>query len=244
MSDDVDSAIVRPTPLETGALEQQQTLSRPATISSAGLMLGMPGSVTIRPAAVDAGIVLARVDLEGDPEIHVSDAPDISGQGRSTSLSAGDAAVQTVEHLMSALAGLGVDNARVEVDGPEIPAGDGSAATFVEAIVSAGMEGQGAPRRHIDVPQPLVVEDGDRSLTVSPGDGLRVTCVFDAHGRDGVRTQVATFDVDPDTYRAEIASARTFCFADEVEALRAAAVLGVGKGTTAGLGRVALDEEQ
>jgi UDP-3-O-[3-hydroxymyristoyl] N-acetylglucosamine deacetylase / 3-hydroxyacyl-[acyl-carrier-protein] dehydratase len=210
-------------------LEQQQTLSRPATISSAGLMLGMPGSVTIRPAAVDAGIVLARVDLEGDPEIHVSDAPDISGQGRSTSLSAGDAAVQTVEHLMSALAGLGVDNARVEVDGPEIPAGDGSAATFVEAIVSAGMEGQGAPRRHIDVPQPLVVEDGDRSLTVSPGDGLRVTCVFDAHGRDGVRTQVATFDVDPDTYRAEIASARTFCFADEVEALRAA---GLGKGAT------------
>ena len=225
-----DSAIVPANPLETGVLEQQRTLSRSATVTGIGLMLGTPGSVTICPAAVGTGIVFVRADLDGRPAIAVSDAPDISGQGRSTSLSAGDATARTVEHLMSALAGLGVDNARIEMDGPEIPAGDGSAAAFVDAIVDAGLEEQDAPRRHVCVERPVAVEDGDRSLTVSPGDGLRVTCVFDSHGRDEAPTQVATFDIDPNTYRAEIASARTFCFADEVEALRAA---GLGKGATA-----------
>lgn len=210
-------------------MEHQRTLSRPATITGVGLMLGEPGAVTIAPASAGTGIVFIRADLEGRPEIAVLDSPDISGRGRSTTLGSGDVTVHTVEHLLSALAGLGVDNARVELDGAEIPAGDGSAATFADAITEAGIEGQDAVRAHVTVDRPVVVEDGDRSLTVSPGDGFRVTCVFDGHGRDGVNSQVATYDIDPDTYRAEIARARTFCFADEVDALRAA---GLGKGAT------------
>ena len=210
-------------------MEHQRTLSRPATISGIGLMRGEPGTVTISPGLPDTGIVFVRVDLEGTPEIALANGPDIDGRGRSTTLGSGNAAVHTVEHLMSALAGLGGDNARVEIDGPEAPAGDGSAAAFADAISAAGLAEQDAVRVHLTVDDPLVVEDGDRSLTVSPGDGFRVTCVFDGHGRDGVVTQVATFDIDPDTYRAEIARARTFCFADEVDALRAA---GLGKGAT------------
>ncbi len=210
-------------------MEQQHTLSQPATIVGAGLMLGAPATVTISPAEPHTGIVFVRTDLPDAPEIAVSDAPEVSGVGRSTTVGVGDAEVRTVEHLMSALAGLGVDNARVEVDGPEIPVCDGSAAAFVDALTDAGLQEQAAPRDVLAVEQPIVVENGDRSLTVSPGDGFRVTCVFDAHGRDSVDTQIATYDIDSATYRAEIGQARTFCFADEVEALRAA---GLGKGAT------------
>jgi UDP-3-O-[3-hydroxymyristoyl] N-acetylglucosamine deacetylase / 3-hydroxyacyl-[acyl-carrier-protein] dehydratase len=210
-------------------LEQQHTLSRPTKIAGAGLMLGVPATVRILPADANTGIVFVRTDMPDAPEIAVSGTPEISGVGRSTTVGVGDATVRTVEHLMSALSGLGVDNARVEIDGPEIPAGDGSAAAFVEALTDARLQEQDAPRQVLAVEQSLVVENGDRSLTVSPGHGFRVTCVFDAHGRDHVDTQIATYDIDPGTYQAELSQARTFCFADEVEALRAA---GLGKGAT------------
>ena len=159
-----DSAIVPANPLETGVLEQQRTLSRSTTVAGIGLMLGTPGSVTICPAAADTGIVFVRVDLDGPPAIAVSDAPEISGQGRSTSLSAGDATARTVEHLMSALAGLGVDNARVEMDGPEIPAGDGSAAAFVDAIVEAGL-----PEESVFPDRPTAVMTSGGVVAVASG---------------------------------------------------------------------------
>jgi UDP-3-O-[3-hydroxymyristoyl] N-acetylglucosamine deacetylase/3-hydroxyacyl-[acyl-carrier-protein] dehydratase len=207
--------------------ERQQTVARPATVAGVSLMLGVPSTVTMRPAPADSGIVFVRTDLPERPEIRVEPTSKITDLSRCTGIRTAAVSLQTVEHVLSALAGLRIDNVVVEVSAPEPPIGDGSATPFVDALLAAGLVSQDAPRRYLEIPHPLSVEEADRQVVLLPAEDLRVTFVFDRYERTGVETQVATFDVTPEVYAREIAPARTFCFADEVDALRAA---GLGKG--------------
>jgi len=148
---------------------------------------------------------------------------------RCTGIQNAEVSLQTVEHVLATLAGLHIDNAFVEVDAPEPPIGDGSALPFVEAIRKAGILPQDAERTYLTFSEPLYVEHGDRQVVLLPAETFRVTFVFDRYGRKGVESQVRTFDITPETFASEIAPARTFCFEDEVDALRAA---GLGKGAS------------
>ncbi len=207
----------------------EHTLARPAAISGVGLMSGSEANVAILPADVHTGIVFVRTDLPDAPAIPIAECAPVSDLTRSTAVEANGVCVQTVEHVLSALGGLGVDNARIEIDGSEMPIGDGSASVYVEAIRTAGLVAQNATRNYLEVSEPIYVERDDRQVICLPAEHLRISCVFDRWERKGVENQVATFDVTPDVYAREIAPARTFCFEDEVEALVSA---GIGLGAT------------
>jgi len=213
-----------------GSGDLQHTLGGSATVSGVGLMHGAHANLTLHPAAPNTGIVFLRTDLPGSPELNVADCDLVNEVSRATAIEADGVRVQTVEHVMSALGGLGVDNVHIELDAPEVPIGDGSAMPFVEAILAAGVAPQDADRQYLELLQPLHVERDDRLVTCTPSSSLRISFVFDRHEREGVETQIATYEVTRQQYETEIAPARTFCFEDEVEALMAA---GVGRGATA-----------
>jgi len=182
----------------------------------------------VRPAPADHGVVFVRTDLPGRPTI-----PALADRVRDTRLATvlGDdagATVSTVEHLMAALFGLGVDNAVVEIDGPETPIGDGSAADFVEAIDAAGVVVLEAPRRYLELLESVEIEGPGKRVALVPADRfeLDVEIVFDAKA---IGRQHLALAVDPASFRSEIAAARTFGFIAEVEQLRAA---GLGRGAS------------
>ncbi len=187
-------------------------------------MLGHPVTLTLKPAPEDLGIVFRRVDIEGSPEVKVSHENWADILPRCTSLRSGDATVNSVEHILSALGGLGVDNAIVELDAPEPPALDGSALPYVENIQRVGLVSQDTPRHVIEVTEPFSLSSGDRQLVLLPADALEVTFVY-AHPQ--TTPQIVTLKITPELYANDIAPARSFCFENEIEALQA---LGIGKG--------------
>ena len=204
----------------------QQTIQNETTLTGKGLMLGEDVTLTLKPAPVDSGIVFRRIDMADAPEVKVCQENWADILPRCTSLRSGDATVSSVEHLLSALGGLGVDNAVVELDAPEPPGLDGSAVPYVEAIEAVGLASQDAPRHFIEVAEPFSLSSGDRQLVLLPADAFEVTFVY-AHSQTS--PQVATFKITPDSYARDIAPARSFCFEDEIEALQA---LGIGKGAS------------
>jgi UDP-3-O-[3-hydroxymyristoyl] N-acetylglucosamine deacetylase/3-hydroxyacyl-[acyl-carrier-protein] dehydratase len=204
--------------------DSQQTIQNEVTITGKGLMLGEPVTLTLKPASADFGIVFRRVDMTGAPEVKVCPENWADVLPRCTSLRSGDTTVSSVEHLLSALGGLGVDNVVVELDAPELPGLDGSAGSYIESIQSVGLASQDAQRNFIEVAEPFALSSGDRQLVLLPADALEVTFVY-AHPQ--TNPQVLTFKITPESYISEIAPARTFCFEDEIEALQA---LGIGKG--------------
>jgi UDP-3-O-[3-hydroxymyristoyl] N-acetylglucosamine deacetylase len=195
---------------------RQTTLRAPASRSGVGMHQGEQAEVTIRPAPAGHGIQFARGTARFPAAAEL-----VVNTRRATCLGFGEARVDTVEHILSALNGLQVDNALIEVDGPEIPILDGSARPWVEALLEAGVEETDAEIRPLRLQRPIALREGDSWLTATPGDRFILTCVthFD-HPLLG--TQAATFEENPKTYAAEVAPARTFGFAAEVEALRAA----------------------
>lgn len=200
---------------------RQHTIAAATTISGRGLFSGAPATLTIRPADAGEGVRFARTDLPGDPEIpatvaHVLDRP------RRTALQAGDAVVETVEHCLSALAGLGVDNARIELDAEEAPAVDGSAAPFVEAIRNAGLQEQDEPRDPLVVREPIMLREGDATIAAFPNAGACMDLLFDLdyNGRGPIGRQIHAFTLDPQSYVDKIAPARTFALLEEAEAMR------------------------
>lgn len=207
-------------------VDSQQTIQNEITLTGTGLMLGKPVKLTLKPAPADSGIVFRRVDIDGTPEVKVSEQNWIDTLPRCTSLQSGDATVNSVEHILSALGGLGVDNAIVELDAPEPPGLDGSAATYVESIQATGLVSQDAPRHYIEVTEPFALSVGDRQLVLLPADALSVTFVY-AHPK--TEPQIGTFEITPESYATDIAPARSFCFEDEIEALQAR---GIGKGAS------------
>ena len=178
--------------------------------------------LTLRPAAVNTGVVFRRVDL--DPVVELYAKPERVGDTRlSTALQEGDVTVSTVEHLMSALAGLGIDNVYVELTSPEVPIMDGSAAPFVFLIQSAGVIEQNAPKRFIRVIKPVMIEEGEKWAKFDPFEGFKVSFSIDFdHPIFAKSPQHATVDFSTTSFVKEVSRARTFGFMHEVEALREA----------------------
>ena len=188
--------------------DSQQTIQGEITITGKGLMLGEPVTLTLKPAAADFGIVFRRVDIADAPEIKVCPDNWADVLPRCTSLRRGAATVSSVEHILSALGGLGVDNVIIELDAPEPPGLDGGAGRYVEDIQAVGLVSQDAQRDFIEVTEPFSLSAGDRQLVLLPADALEVTFVY-AHPQ--TNPQVLTLEITPESYAREIAPARSFC---------------------------------
>lgn len=197
---------------------RQRTIAEKISCTGIGLHSGQPVEVTLHPARIDSGIRFVR-NVRGRSVAIPAMADAVSATTYATTLGHGGTSVGTVEHLMAALYGLGVDNVRIEVDGPEIPIMDGSAASFVFLVRSAGIYEQAAPRRVLRVKRPVEVKMGERSIRLEPARGLSVDCEIDfAHPAIG-RQRYAGFELTPERFEQEICRARTFGFLHEVQAL-------------------------
>lgn len=200
---------------------RQRTLKNVIHATGVGLHSGKKVQMALRPAAPNTGIVFRRVDLPEPAEIKA--LPESVGDTRlSSTLEAGAVRVGTVEHLMSAFAGLGVDNAYVDLSAPEVPIMDGSASPFVFLIQSAGIEEQPALKRYIRVKKPVVVESGDKWVRFDPYNGFRLdfTIAFN-HPVFETSRQTLVVDFADTSYVKEVSRARTFGFMEDVETMRA-----------------------
>ena len=206
--------------------EMQQTVQNEGTISGQGLMFGESVELTLLPAPANFGVVFRRTDLPDMPEIRV--CPENYGTvvPRCTSVQEGNAVVNSVEHILSALAGFGIDNVQVDISASEPPALDGSALLYADLIKKAGIVQQEVPRRSIEFEQPFAINEADRQIVLLPSDSFQLSFVYD---HPQIPAQVGTFTIDPETYAREIAPARSFCFADEIDLLKSQ---GIGKGAT------------
>src|SRR6201997_1445727 len=199
------------------AFTNQRTLSKAASLEGTSLHTGEQVVVTLKPAPVDYGIKFKRVDLPDEPTIDAK-IEFVKQVERATTLGEGNVKVHTVEHVLSALHGMGVDNAVVELNGNEPPICDGSAAPFVELINRCGLEEQNALRKVFEIREPLHVETKSGSLmTLVPSSGFRVSCT--QVGPDGRFTQYFSTEITPEIYEKEIARARTFVFYEDVQPL-------------------------
>lgn len=207
----------------------QRTLKTLVRTTGVGLHTGCKVEMTLRPARAGTGIVFRRLDVEPPVELRVS--PELVTDTRlCTAIERDGVKIATVEHLMSALAGLGVDNVYVDLTGPEVPILDGSAAPFVFLIQSAGLEEQAAPRRHILVKRTVRVEEGDKWAQFSPHEGYRLSFRIDFEHPVLQRSgQEITIDLAEQSYVKEVSRARTFGFMRDVEQLRST---GLARGGT------------
>ncbi len=200
----------------------QHTLKSAISCTGIGLHSGARISITLAPGPVDGGVVFRRVDIPGGGRRVQARWDNVDDTFMCTRVADDSVSVATVEHLMAALAGCGIDNAVIEVNGPEVPVMDGSAAPFVFLIECAGIVPQDAPRRAIEVIKPVHVSDGDRHATLAPGSGLVVDFAFDI-GRDGLPGQSLNgFGLTRSAFKREISRARTFGFLEDAKQLRAA----------------------
>ncbi|MGQ9685025.1 MAG: UDP-3-O-acyl-N-acetylglucosamine deacetylase [Thiobacillaceae bacterium] len=208
---------------------RQRTLKSLVRTTGVGLHTGCKVEMTLRPARPGTGIVFRRLDVE--PPVELRASPELVTDTRLCSAIERDGVkIATVEHLMSALAGLGVDNVYVDLTGPEVPILDGSAAPFVFLIQSAGLEEQAAPRRHILVKRTVRVEEGDKWAQFSPHEGYRLSFRIDFEHPVLQRSgQEITIDLAEQSYVKEVSRARTFGFMRDVENLR---MSGLARGGT------------
>jgi UDP-3-O-[3-hydroxymyristoyl] N-acetylglucosamine deacetylase/3-hydroxyacyl-[acyl-carrier-protein] dehydratase len=195
---------------------KQRTILREVSISGKSLHTGEEVQLTLKPAPVNHGIVFQRMDLFGKPELKplVDFVTDLV---RSTTIADGHAKVNTVEHVLSALNGCGVDNVLVEMDASEPPILDGSAKHFVNLIQQAEPVEQDAEREYFVLEEPISVTRGGSSIIALPHDGFRVTCT--STDDRGIHTQHLSLDIDPETYVAQVAPARTFTIYEDIEEL-------------------------
>jgi len=195
----------------------QHTLASSASLTGTSLHTGGKVTLTLHPAPVGTGRKFKRVDLPDEPVIHAHCA-NVRTVERATTLGEGNVKVQTVEHVLSALSGLGVDNVIIEMDANEPPIGDGSARPFVELIRKAGLAAQDAPRAPFVVNEPIFLESRSGSLmTIVPDDKFRISCTN--VGPEGRFTQFYSTEITPELYEREIAAARTFVYYEDVKPL-------------------------
>lgn len=200
----------------------QKTTVAPAIIAGVGVHTGDRVRLAVRPAPVGTGIVFVRTDIKDrDNRIPVSGEAVVDARLNTMIENAAGVRLSTIEHLMAAFAALGVSNAVVEVDGPELPILDGSALQFVQLLDRAGFRRQEAPVRYIEILEPIRVEEGDKTAVLLPCDRYEMRFEID-FPTPVIGNQVVDFVVDEETFRNEIMAARTFGFAHEVEALRKA----------------------
>ena len=208
----------------------QRTTAKEAKIEGIGIHTGRLISLLLKPAKVNSGIRFVRTDLAGRPVIPAMlSSFTIAEKGlRRTSIGKGETQIHTVEHLLATLSGIGIDNLEIEINGPELPGLDGSAAGFVKVIKEAGVKEQDAVRKELHVREPIWVEDKDSMLLILPDVNFKVSYILD-YPTTNFKTQYGHFLINHDTYENEIAPSRTFCLEEEVERLRG---LGLGKGAS------------
>jgi UDP-3-O-[3-hydroxymyristoyl] N-acetylglucosamine deacetylase / 3-hydroxyacyl-[acyl-carrier-protein] dehydratase len=206
----------------------QRTIARETEVRGIGFIQGSDVALRFRPAEADTGIVFVRADLPGQPAVPAHIRHVIPRQRRTT-LQKGEAVVEMVEHVMAALAGLRIDNCRVELDAPETPGCDGSSQVFVEALNEAGIVELESERKTYVIDKPVTVREGQATLTAHPGDGLVLSYHLDYGPKTPIGTQSLFLDVSPETFRSELAPSRTFVLEAEAQALRQA---GIGSRTT------------
>jgi len=200
---------------------RQRTLKNVIRATGVGLHTGEKVYLTLRPAAPDSGIIFRRVDLDEPVEIPAT-PENVGDTTLSTTLIKDGVRISTVEHLLSAMAGLGIDNAYVDLNAAEVPIMDGSAGPFVFLIQSAGIEEQNAPKRFIRIKKKVMVEDGDKSVCFEPFDGFKVAFTIDFdHPAFKEGSQVAEVDFSTTSFVREVSRARTFGFMNQIEQLRA-----------------------
>ncbi len=200
---------------------KQRTLKTTVQATGVGLHTGEKVYLTLRPAAVDSGIVFRRVDLPHPTDIR-AEAHAVHDTRLSTCLEAHGTRVATVEHLMSALSGLGIDNAIVELTSPELPIMDGSAGTFIFLLQSAGLVEQSAAKKFMRIKKSVEVKDGDKWVRFDPYNGYKLSFTINfAHPVFANSKQNVTVDLGEHSYIKEVSRARTFGFMQDVESMRA-----------------------
>lgn len=199
---------------------RQRTLKNTIRATGVGLHTGQKITLVLRPAAVNTGIVFRRVDLPQPVDIKAC-ASNVIDTKLSTTLGQDGAKVSTVEHLLSAMAGLGIDNAYVDLSAAEVPIMDGSAGPFVFLLQSAGLEDQNAAKRFIRIKQRVSVEEGDKRASFEPFDGFKVSFSIDFdHPAIEEKSKFASIDFSSTSFVREVSRARTFGFLKDVELLR------------------------
>ncbi len=199
---------------------KQRTLKNVIRATGVGLHTGEKVYLTLRPAAVDSGIVFRRIDLTEPIEIRAC-PENVSDTRLSTTLECNGVRVSTVEHLMSAFAGMGIDNAYVDLTAPEVPIMDGSAGPFVFLIQSAGIVEQSAPKRFMRIKRRMKLADGDKWAAFEPFEGFKVSFAIDFnHPTFRNSTQQAAVDFSTTSFVKEVSRARTFGFMADLESLR------------------------
>ncbi|MDX8402045.1 MAG: UDP-3-O-acyl-N-acetylglucosamine deacetylase, partial [Mariprofundaceae bacterium] len=196
----------------------QRTLDHSIRCSGIGLHSGRKIHLVLHPAPEDSGIVFTRSDLGVEIPARATNVVDTR---LCTTIGAGTARISTVEHLLSALAGLGIDNARIEVDGAEVPIMDGSAAPFVFLIQCAGIREQAAPKRVMRILRKVEVRDGNRRCALYPATGFRISYLLD-YDHPLLKNRAISIDFSSQAYTREVSRARTFGFLHEIEALQKA----------------------
>lgn len=199
---------------------RQRTLKTAIRATGVGLHTGKKVYLTLRPAPVDTGLVFRRVDLDPVVEIHAS-PENVGDTTLSTCLMKGGVRISTVEHLLSAMAGLGIDNAYIDVSAPEVPIMDGSAGPFVFLLQSAGIEEQSKAKKFIRIKKTIKVEDGDKWAMFEPFDGFKVSFeIAFQHPVFASHSQQAVIDFSATSFVKEVSRARTFGFMNDIEYLR------------------------
>lgn len=203
-------------------LSKQYTICKPAELQGLGLFTSEPVTVRFHPAPANSGIVFIRTD-QGRPVRIAARPENITKRLRRTALRNGTVAVETVEHCLAAIAGMGIDNIEVEISGPELPGGDGSCSVFIAALQQAGIEEQDATRQIFKITEPVTVSEGNAMLAALPAETEGLTILYDLdYSKLGViGRQVHAMTLTRDEFLEEIAPARTFVLEAEVEQMRA-----------------------
>ena len=196
---------------------KQHTIASPISTSGIALHTGNRVSLRLMPAEINSGICFRRIDLPNCPEVQAH-ASNVTGTNRGTTIQDGDAIVHTVEHLLAAFYCMGIDNALVEMSGPEPPVEDGSSKKFVDMIESVGIVTQDADCKIIKISQPVCFESGGTCVVAMPDDKYRISCTvkYDVSSLD---CQYQAFEVTKENFCNEICEARTFCLSSEIEFL-------------------------
>ena len=197
-------------------MEKQRTLASSASLTGSALHTGENVTLTILPAPTGHGFKFQRMDLPDEPIVDAV-ALHVKTVERATTLVQGMVKIHTVEHVLSALTGMGVDNALIQMDANEPPIGDGSASEYIALINKAGILEQDAPRRYIEIREPLTIESNGSILVILPDTKFRISCT--QVGPEGRFTQFFSTEITPEIYEKEIAPARTFVFYEDVKPL-------------------------
>ena len=209
------------------AMIKQKTIINAVTVAGIGVHSGEQASTTIKPAPADSGIVFVRTDLPGLPGL-LAQPEAVHSTNQATVLGGDGFTIATIEHCLAALAGFAIDNAVVEVDGPELPIGDGSAQLYVDALERAGSEEQDSARKYLVITDRVVYGDENSFAAIEPFDGFRISCSI-AFSHRLIGDQSLTLDVDPQSFKREIGPARTFGFLKDRARIQA---MGIARGAS------------